>query len=295
MSSLRLPSYAKVNLSLIVKGRRGDGFHEIETLIQQVDLNDEIELTTRDAPGIKFRCNREDLPTGKENLCVRAADLFMDATGIQKGLEIKLEKVIPTGAGLGGGSSNAAVTLLGLNVLWQMNFQPIKLFELASRLGSDVPFFIRGGTALARGRGEVLSYCDFDFDNPILMVFPGINISTAWAYKRLNLSLTMRKKSIKLASFNDRNFNDVDFYKEFENEFEETVFERYQVLREIKNEILKRKPLFAGMSGSGSTIFGVFRQMREAIETKRFFDREYRTFITRPIRWGYQQACHQAS
>lgn len=289
MTSIRLPSFAKVNLGLIIKGKRGDGFHEIETLLQQIDLKDELQIQTLDEPIIKMHCTHPDIPLGEENICVRAAYLLQNATGVQKGAEIFLNKMIPIGAGLGGGSSNGAVVLLGLNRVWNLNLKSEQLLELASQLGSDVPFFIYGGAALAKGRGENLTTVNLEFDFPVLIIYPNIKIMTEWAYAQLNLSLTMKKKYIKLAHFKDRNFNDVDFYKIFKNDFEEIVFKKYPVLSDIKNELQQKKAIFVSLSGSGSTIFGIFRREIDALNANKQFQRQYRTNITRPVKWGYGQ------
>ncbi len=289
MNSIRLPSYAKINLGLVIKGKRGDGFHEIETLFLQVDLKDEIKIKRIKEPAVHFYCSHPELPAGGDNICVRAANLLIKNADIQNGVEIHLKKNIPIGAGLGGGSSNAAVVLLGLNKLWNLNLQHQQLLELAGQLGSDVPFFIRGGMALAKGRGEELSTFDTNFDLPILIIYPEIKIITKWAYDQLNLNFTMKKKSIKLAGFKDRKFNDVDFYDVFENEFEEIVFKRYPILKNIKKQINQRNPIFTSLSGSGSAIFGIFRREDEALEAKQIMQRQHSVFVTRPLKWGYEQ------
>ncbi|MFQ5754357.1 MAG: 4-(cytidine 5'-diphospho)-2-C-methyl-D-erythritol kinase [bacterium] len=294
MDAIRLPSYAKINLGLIIKGRRKDGFHEIETLLLQIDLKDEIELKNTEKPEIHFYCDNPEVPGGNANICVRAAHLIKQSSFIQQGVKINLKKVIPMGAGLGGGSSNGAVVLLGLNKLWNLQLQPKQLLELATQLGSDVPFFIHGGLALAQGRGELLSPFNMKIDCPILIVYPGIKIATKWAYGQMNLSLTMKKKSIKLMYFKDRNFNDVDFYNIFENEFEEIIYKNYPILRRIKSTISQKNPIFTSMSGSGSTIFAIFQKKAEALTVEQELRQQYVTFITRPVKWGYEQLFKKA-
>ncbi len=291
---LRLPSYAKINLALFIKGKRGNGYHEIETLLQQIDLKDEIEFRVTTNPEIAFFCNDPNLPSGKKNLCVRTAYLLKEFAGVQQGAEIRLTKVIPMGAGLGGGSSNAAVVILGLNKLWKLNLPPRKLMELAAQLGSDVPFFIHGGMAWAEGRGDILTWFDFDLDLPIVVVYPEVHVSTAWAYQHLNLDLTMKKKNIKLARFKNRNFNNVEFYKNFSNDFEAVVFKAHSILAEIKQRLLQRNPIFTSMSGSGSSLFAIFRTVSETVAAKAMFENQYRTFLVHPIRWGYKQTIELA-
>lgn len=257
--------------------------------MQQIDLKDEITFIESDRPGIQFDCHSKDIPEGEENLCLQAAHIFSDAAETQSSVRITLHKVIPVGAGLGGGSSNAAVTLLGLNRFWNVNFPAEKLIELAAQLGSDVPFFIQGGMAIARGRGELLEHCDFGFNRPILLVYPQIHISTKWAYKQLNLGLTKTKKNSTFASFNNIDFNNIDFYTRFENQFETPIFQRFPILKNIKQEMVKNGAGYVSMSGSGSTIFGIFRELEEAVEAQKKIQSPYPVFIAKPIRSGFDQ------
>ena len=294
MEILRLPSYAKINLGLIILGKRKDGYHEIESILQQIDLKDEIELRTKIKPEIYFFCDNQDLPTGNSNSCVLAANLIKDMVGVENGVEIFLKKTIPAGAGLGGGSSNAAVVLLGLNRLWNLNLTSQQLQVLACQIGSDVPFFILGGTALAQGRGELLKPFDLQGEITILIVFPAFTISTRWAYSQMNLNLTKRNKNTKLRLINDRNYNDFIIHNFVKNNLEDVVFKKYPILGVIKQQLYKNNAIYASMSGSGSAIFGIFRKRSEALMAKNFYSSQYPTFVTRPIRWGYVEA-NQAS
>jgi len=289
MESLRLPSYAKINLALFIKGKRGDGYHNIETLLQQITLHDEIELKATPTAEIEFACSDAMVPGGMANLCVRAAYLLKLRAGTKPGADITLHKTIPAGAGLGGGSSNAAVVILGLNKLWNLNWPAARLRELAAELGSDVPFFIDGGAALGEGRGERLRIINIEWDLPIVVVFPVVPISTKWAYGQLNLNLTIRKKYIKLSHFKNRNFNDVEFYQGFGNDFEQVVFRNYPDLLLIKNRLKESGAIYASLSGSGSSIFGIFGDWGAASAAKSVFEERYPVFVTRPIRWGFEQ------
>ncbi|MFQ5730258.1 MAG: 4-(cytidine 5'-diphospho)-2-C-methyl-D-erythritol kinase [Waddliaceae bacterium] len=287
MQSIRVPSYAKINLGLLIHGRRRDGFHEIETILQQIDLRDEIEVSSDKSPEIRFSCNNPNLPADASNLCVRAAVLLKQKTGVTSGVTIRLNKTIPVGAGLGGGSSNAAATLLALNQLWGLNLEAGVLQKWSAELGSDVPFFIRGGAAIATGKGEILQPRKELAHLPILVVFPKLAISTQWAYGQLNLSLTKKKKNANLASFNDINFNMVDFTKTLRNEFEEIIFAEFPVLRQIKKQMEESKALFSSLSGSGSALFAIFRHETEARMASTKFRNAYPTFVTHPIKWGF--------
>ncbi|MFQ5649612.1 MAG: 4-(cytidine 5'-diphospho)-2-C-methyl-D-erythritol kinase [bacterium] len=287
--SIRLPSYAKINLGLYVKGKRKDGFHDIETILQQIDLQDDIQLTVRKDRQIVFHSNAPSLPNDHTNLCFRAAKLLQEHAHVTSGAEIRLAKVIPVGAGLGGGSSNGAVTLLGLNRLWNLDLSVDMLTCLAAQLGSDVPFFIRGGTAFATGRGDRLEPLERPVaQKTILVVFPEIYVSTRWAYENLNLDLTMSKKNRNFLSFKDKIIKDVDFFGLLSNDFEATVFAKYPELAAVKRGMLENGAQFVSLSGSGSTIFGLFERKSRAENAQRLFP-DYRTFVSRFIAWGYDE------
>ena len=188
MEEIILKSPAKINLGLRVLGKRDDGYHEIETIMQMIELSDTIVIKKRDR-GIRVSCSDRKL-CGKSNLAYAAALMIKKEGGVRAGADIRVEKKIPVGSGLGGGSSNAAFVLSALNKLWELGYQRERLMEMAGCLGSDVPFFLDGPLALAKGRGEIL----IPLGNPgkfyIVLVIPSLSISTEWAYKNLNLKLT---------------------------------------------------------------------------------------------------------
>lgn len=288
MQHLSLPSFAKINLGLYVTGKRGNGYHEIETLLQQVSIKDIIELQCTETPEISLTCDTTSVPSDATNLCVKAAELLRATTDVQQGVDMTLQKVIPSGAGLGGGSSNAAVVLLGLNRLWNLGLSVGQLRALGVRLGADVPFFIEGGTAIAEGIGENLTPIDADFGPYFVVIFPEVTISTQWAYSQVNLDLTKKEKKLKLTSFKNINFNKVEFFKSLNNEFEAIVFKKHPQLAAIKEALYGGGALFASMSGSGSAMYGVFDRYEQALETKDAFE-SYCTFLAQPVRWGYDQ------
>src|SRR4051812_18158543 len=183
---MQLRAPAKINLSFEIRGRRPDGFHEIETLMVPVSLFDRISLEkiTDPAPSIQFSCNDNSIPAGDDNLVVRAAKLFRTATGIAAGIEIRLDKVIPHGAGLGGGSSDAASTLMGLNELFGGVLKKEDLTRLAADLGSDVPFFLAQSAAMCRGRGEIVEPVPMAKRLKLLLFKPDFGVPTPWAYGR---------------------------------------------------------------------------------------------------------------
>jgi 4-diphosphocytidyl-2-C-methyl-D-erythritol kinase len=239
---------AKVNLSLRVLGRRGDGFHEIETLIAPISLYDKIDIE-RQPRWIDFNCNDPSIPRGDENLIIRAARKFLEATRIKTGLCIRLAKKIPQGAGLGGGSSDAAATLLGLNRLFESKLSREALANIGATIGSDVPFFIFQSAALCRGRGEVVRPIQLEGELSILLFKPAFTVSTAWAYSRWKASRELPNIRYTAQELGGRTFV---------NHLERPVFEKYVFLAKVKSWLLEQPAVLAGlMSGSGSTVFAI--------------------------------------
>jgi 4-diphosphocytidyl-2-C-methyl-D-erythritol kinase len=256
LQDMQLWAPAKVNISFKVKGRRPDGFHEIETLMAPISLADRltIEKSTR-AGQIDFSCDDSSLPTGEDNLVVRAASLFRERSGNRSGLEINLEKNIPHGAGLGGGSSDAATTLLGLNELLEAGLAEEELIQLGAALGSDVPFFVTRSAAVCRGRGELVTPVRLETKFRLLLLKPDFGVPTPWAYRQW-------KDSRELAEidYSPQEVGGIRFF----NDLERPVFEKFVFLAHLKNW-LRRQPevAVALMSGSGSTLFAVIRDGSE--------------------------------
>lgn len=245
---------AKINLSLRVLGRREDGFHEIETLMAPLTLADEIEITVRAstaaADGIELTCDDASLPTGKDNLAYRAAALFQARVAIAlRAVRIHLQKKVPHGAGLGGGSSDAASVLLALNELCSTPFSEPQLAQLAAEIGSDIPFFIYRSAAVCRGRGERVEPTALGVELPLLLVKPAFPIPTPWAYSRWRDS-----RELPGVRYSPQVFA----WGELVNDLERPVFEKYVVLAEMKNWLLAQ-PEVAGalLSGSGSTMIAL--------------------------------------
>ena len=255
-------SPCKVNLLLNILGRRADGFHELETVFQPVALCD--ELTFEPAPnGLSLSCNDKSLPADSHNLVFRAAEKFFAAAKISGGVKIHLEKKIPMAAGLGGGSGNAATTLLALNELFRTPLAAQKLFEIAASLGSDIPFFLQDKPALAVGRGEKIKPLD-NFPalagKAFLLIHPGFGISTPWAYQNLarfpavlNGQPGRAQKLIALLQIGDLSSASAEFY----NSLEAPAFEKFPILQLFKEFLPANGALAALMSGSGSTTFAI--------------------------------------
>lgn len=269
-SDLRMPSHAKINLGLYVLGKRPDGYHDIWTIFQELEFHDVLYFTKRDAP-LTLTTNHPTLPVGDENLVCRAARAFAQKTGCPTQLAIHLEKQIPLGAGLGGGSSNAAAALCGLNQLFQVGASREELAALGATLGSDVPFFLHGGTAIGTGRGEQIEPLP---DLPpcwILLINPRIHVSSAWAYKNINLKLT--NFPTKNNVFSQQHNAVTDALRTLENMLEEPVISHYPIIASIKNLLLEEGAEWASMSGSGSTVFGVFKEKELAEQALRQIER----------------------
>ena len=243
---------AKINLSLRILNRRNDGFHEIETLIAPVSLHDEIKIDKIGiGKGIKFRCDDPSVSSGEDNLVVRAANRFFVATKLTPAVSIDLKKKIPHGAGLGGGSSDAATTLLALNRLFETNLTREELAKLGSEIGSDVPFFIFESAATCRGRGELVRPVQLPDQLPILLLKPDFVLATAWAYSRWHDSREIPGITYAAQEFAGQTFV---------NDLERPVFEKFVFLAQLKMWLLKQPEVGATlMSGSGSTVFAVMR------------------------------------
>jgi 4-diphosphocytidyl-2-C-methyl-D-erythritol kinase len=237
---------------LRILNRRNDGFHEIETLIAPVSLHDEIKIDKIGiGKGIKFRCDDPSVPLRDDNLVVRAANRYFVATKLTPAVSIDLKKKIPHGAGLGGGSSDAATTLLALNRLFETNLAREELAKLGSEIGSDVPFFIFESAATCRGRGELVRPVQLPEQLPILLLKPDFVLATAWAYSRWHDSREIPGITYAAQEFAGQTFV---------NDLERPVFEKFVFLAQLKMWLLKQPEVGATlMSGSGSTVFAVMR------------------------------------
>jgi 4-diphosphocytidyl-2-C-methyl-D-erythritol kinase len=275
---MKIKSNAKINLALAVKYKRPDGFHEIESIFQEIDLNDEISLDKNDR--ISFQTDSLDIPGDENNICVKAAEAICKKHQVP-GVNIKLVKNIPAGAGLGGGSSNASAVLKGINNLYNLKIDKLELFGLAAELGSDVPFFLNGGSAYVTGRGENLKSISMNRDYFVLLAFPGQSISTAWAYKNLNLALTKNDSVYKLIGFKFQGLKTSDFNSEYYNDFENSVFKVFPELGTMKRLLYENGADYAAMSGSGSTIFGIYNEIEQAEKTGQLLGCDFK--IANPV------------
>ena len=255
MNTMQVLAPAKINLSLNVLRRRDDGFHEIETFIAPISLADEIDINRQSAQ-MDFTCDDPAVPQSDENLVVRAAKAFFEATSAQGGVNIHLKKRIPQGAGLGGGSSDAAATLLALNRLFETNLSRDDLAKIGSTVGSDVPFFVFESAAVCKGRGELVSPAKLAKRLRLLLLKPGFGVASAWAYSRWQNS-----REVPGIAYQPQEFAGQSFV----NDLEKPVFEKFVFLAELKTWLLKQPEAGAAlMSGSGSTMFAVLRESANA-------------------------------
>jgi len=271
---------AKINLSLHVLGRRSDGYHEVAMLLQRISLFDRVTLTLEEKPGLRVVCNGLDLPAGEENIAARAARELFAAAGVKSGLEIAIDKHIPVAAGLGGGSSDAASVLVGLNRMLALNIDRQVLMDIGLRLGADVPFFIFGGPAWATGIGEHLERVPDLPSAWYVLVNPQIPVSTAWVYQ--NLGLTSPRLEARLPEFPK---TVTGLVEQLHNDLERVTIPRYPIISEIKRLLLFFGAAGTLMSGSGSTVFGVFEQAETARQAWRELSKRttWRSFLTAPV------------
>lgn len=251
--SIELQAPAKINLSFEIRGRRSDGFHEIETLMASVSLCDRLRISRSGETGtVSFACDDPTLPVGDDNLVVRAARLIFQAGEATSGVRIELEKKIPHGAGLGGGSSDAASTLLGMNELLGLGLPVSRLAELGAEIGSDVPFFLYRSAAKCEGRGEIVTPFQLERSLPLLLVKPGFGVPTPWAYSRWKDS-----KELPGILYGPQEFAGMRFV----NDLERPVFEKHLFLAQTKMWLLAQAGVGAAMmSGSGSTLFALLHE-----------------------------------
>lgn len=267
MKALRLRSFAKLNLGLEVLGLREDGYHELRTLFQTIDLADEVVLRPRQR-GVRVICRHPLVPEDGTNLAARAAEAVRGYAGLEQGVEVEIRKRIPVGGGLGGGSSNAAAVLMGLDRMWKLGLGPDGLHRLAGRLGADVPYFLLGGTAIGLARGDEVYPLRRQLRAHVVVVDPGIHVSTARVFARLDTRLTPREKSNSIFYFVSRELEGSDAYRFLRNDLEEAALEEAPALREhagrIRAVLLREGACLAALSGSGSSYFGLFESARPA-------------------------------
>lgn len=256
MKEIILESYGKINLGLDILYKRPDNYHELRTIMQEISLKDTITMKEI-KEGIIIESNNNNIPLDNGNLAYKACEIIKKTMNINKGIHINIHKRIPVAAGLAGGSTNAATVLKGLNQLWDLNLSDERLRIIGKKLGADVPYCIMGGTALAEGIGEKLKPLKSFSGKNILLINPGIEISTEDVYSKLNLKQEkiMDIDKIIIAIEND----DIKYLSHnMKNTMEEAVIKENPIIGEIKKDMINHGAIGALMSGSGPTVFGIF-------------------------------------
>lgn len=286
--SIQAKAYAKVNLHLEVLHQREDGYHEVETILQTIGLHDRLHFrTTKGA--IHVHCDHRSVPEDKSNLCHRAALLLRKRLGVREGVDITLEKEIPVAAGLGGGSADAAATLLALPRLWGREVEEEELHQLASYLGADVPFFLKGGTQLARGIGDELTPLHASGDGVYLLVTPRRELSTARVYEGLKMGLTHHGPKVNLQNYKALLSRFPDRAWPGFNRLGDVVLPADPGLHRLYLHLQDTDPRLTMMSGSGPSLYAVYRSIEEAeLARQSLPDPSAFTWIGRSTRFGVQ-------
>ena len=265
---------AKINFGLNVVEKRKDGFHNIETIFYPLSLSDTLAFS--DSDKYTFETDNSILKSEKDNLITKAKEILEQFTGKTINVQIHLSKRIPIGAGLGGGSSDAATTLVTLNRLLKLGLDSVELNKLALELGSDVPFFLNPFPSYGTSRGEILEQIDFKIKESILLINPGIFVSTKWAYEKI----TPKKPELSLIDYYRRAKLNLDNYSDIiKNSFEKPVINEFQAIGKLKEEICESGADFVLMSGSGSSLFGLFSDKEKALEAQTEFRKRFFTYL----------------
>ena len=249
---------AKINLYLEILNKRPDGYHNIESVMHTISLFDILEFSQINEDKIELVCDNSALPSNdKKNLVYRAAEKFKEKYNIKQGIKIKLTKNIPMGAGLGGGSSDAAATILALNKIWEVNDNIKNLEELGATLGADVPFFMSGGVAKISGIGNIVEKINTKLSFDFVLVKPNFGVSTPYAYSKVKFPLTNIHKIDNIINVLEKGMFDFESAKDlFFNRFEDFIFDEYQEIKQIR-KVLEELGCASLMSGSGATVFGL--------------------------------------
>ncbi|MBC8041905.1 MAG: 4-(cytidine 5'-diphospho)-2-C-methyl-D-erythritol kinase [Rhizobacter sp.] len=274
-----LKAYAKINLALFITAKRADGYHDLETVFAPINWFDELHFSPSET--LSMTCSDAGLPADDSNLCMKAAGLLRAESGTKRGIKIHLQKNVPSGAGLGGGSSDAATVLRHLNEAWQLHLPPEALLKLASALGADVAYFLSDAPLVyATGKGEVLEPLEFSLPYAVVTLFPHASVSTVWAYKNFKLKPNRTLPDLKAAMQQVCLNRNAAAFSLFENDFEAVVFEHYPQVKAAKAKLLDAGAVFASLSGSGSAVFGVFNDDRAALNCYDDLRRSYPASLT---------------
>ncbi len=284
MEEVVIDAHGKINLALDVLYPRDDGYHEINTIMQQIDLKDTITLRNIEGDRAIIECNSEEIPLDESNLAYKAWEKIVEKTNFLRGIHITIDKNIPVAAGLAGGSTNAAAVLKGLNLLWNLNLSQERLMEIGAEIGADVPFCILGGTAHARGIGEKLKKIRSFSNKLILLANIGKPVSSAYVYNKLDLDNRSKRIDVdKIVKYIEE--DDVKKVAEnMENIMEQVVIKEYPIIAQIKEDMVRYGALGSIMSGSGPTVFGIFDDEEKLLRCKEFLEKKVeKVLVTKTI------------
>lgn len=284
MEEVVIDAHGKINLALDVLYPRDDGYHEINTIMQQIDLKDTITLRNIEGDRAIIECNSEEIPLDESNLAYKAWEKIVEKTNLLRGIHITIDKNIPVAAGLAGGSTNAAAVLKGLNLLWNLNLSQEELMEIGAEIGADVPFCILGGTAHARGIGEKLKKIRSFSNKLILLANIGKPVSSAYVYNKLDLENRSKRIDVdKIVKYIEE--DDVKKVAEnMENIMEQVVIKEYPIIAQIKEDMVRYGALGSIMSGSGPTVFGIFDDEEKLLRCKEFLEKKVeKVLVTKTI------------
>ncbi len=298
LRSLVVPSFAKLNLGLEVLGVRADGYHELRTLFQSIDLHDDVRISETRS-GVSVTCRQPGVPKGRTNLAHRAAGELLRRAGVKRGVHIDIVKRIPVGGGLGGGSSNAAAVLLALDRLWGLGLGRPGLLRIARRLGADVPYFLTGGTALGVARGDEI-YPLREQIRAFVVLVPSRALRTASVFKRIDAQLTPRENSLTISRFVSSDLRGAVRFGILENELEQAALEEApdvaKSARRMRVILVEEGAVLAQMSGSGSTFFGLFEERARAVKARKALEASgFRALLARTLSHSEYRDRHGSS
>ena len=283
---MKIKAYAKINLFLDITGKRCNGYHDIATVMQTIDLYDTIFVDVVPKKGIEITCTAHNIPTDQTNIAYKAANIMLNESGAQCGVKIHIDKTIPSSAGLAGGSSDGAAVICALNKLLGLNYENEKLFKLSAAVGADIPYCIVGSTALCEGIGEIIFPLNSFDGHTVLIVKPPTDVSTKWVYntydetdesKIIHPDLQMFIKTYK------KNIKDASKYTG--NVLEYVTVNKYPIISQIKDKMYDLGASFSMMSGSGPTVFGIYQSDADAKRAFDFFKQSYsETYLTKTVK-----------
>ncbi len=282
--TIRLRAFAKVNAGLKILRRREDGYHEIRTIYQTIGLHDRLEMSvSKSAAGIHVECDNPAIPLGQGNLVHRTCEAWARARGWRGGIQVRIQKSIPLGSGLGGASTNAAATIMGLERLTGERLDVVARQKLGCSLGSDVPLFFLGGRVLGCGRGEEVYPLTDLAARACLVIFPGFSISTAEAYREASSRLTESGETSYSNSFGAWPHFPQMSWGPAENDFEQVAFARWPELAQLKRQLIRAGADVASLTGSGSAIYALFPSSRLMARAQKLIPKGWLSFLTRTL------------